>query len=463
MKKIFISIVIILFSFQITFAGSLVGTGYGKTEKEAKKEALADLATLIRVEVKSKFFSKTVGNSGGQNKEVKQLVTTESDLPILGVEYDILAASSELMAEAHLKPKNVIRLYNEALKKTSKNINKSLELLDKSTSDTEKYYLLTNLLTYLDKYTKYKAVAILLGVKEVGNLQITETEIRTKLKSLEQSVASIDVGAKVLVKGILAENVFIYPASPEYSHETTPFASILKDKMSQYISTSNSPKSAEYFLRGTYLVLNNSVDVTYHLLNIYGETVSTTVVSFKSQAYKNYRTKPQTIDFDRLLHDGVVVSKDFRVEVATNKGTRNLIFKSKQTIELLVKMNRAGYFYIVGHVTKKAEKYSYLVEFNEGNGNRKFIQRVSADNANKWVSLGEFEAIPPFGVESIQVIASSKDLMSNIPDNKYNKSLELYLLSGNPKKAVVKTRALGKKKSKKTLFAESVMMFTTMK
>ena len=463
MKKIIVCLFLMLFISQYSFALELIGIGYGKSEREAKKDALADLSSLIRVEVKTKFFKKYTKTGSKYTKDVKNLILTESDLPILGVQYNMFAAKSELMAEAHLNPKKVKKMYKDELDTTYNNIHKSLELLEKTKSDDVKYQILSDLLTLIDSYTKYKAVGILIDLDNIKNLSVTESEVKAKLISLEKSVNSINIGAKALIKDLKYDKIYIFPPVTLNSQEITPFASVLKDKMTEYLKNQPSPKSANYYYKGSYIINKNSIDVTYRLIDSYGKVILTKVVNFSKQAYKNYRVTPQTIDFDKLLHQGVVISNKLRVNVATNKGSRDLIFKEKQVIKILIKMNRPGYFYIVGHVNKKQEKYSYLLELNEGIGNRKFIQRISADDINKWISLGEFEVVKPFGVESLQVMASNKDLINSVPNYEYDNKAELYKISNDPKKAVIKTRALRRKKSKKTLIAEAVLTFTTMK
>ncbi len=461
MKKHLLIFFLFFLMIKISLAVDLVGIGYGKSDKTAKNEALADLSSLIRVQVKSKYLAKYKNNDSKQNKEIKSVVLTESDLPILGVHYNTYVAAKEIMAEAKLDPENVRKLYERELNDIYKNIEQSVKQLGSVKTDSEKYEILTDLLTYIDSYEKYKAVAILIGIDNIKALPVTQAEVKSKLAALERSVSSISVGAKALLKDIKFDNIYIFPATTLDSQEITPFASVLKDKMLQNIKNPSSPKYADYFYRGSYVINKNSIDVTYKLTDKYGKTLRTKVVNFKKSAYKGYRVKPQTIDFDRLLHQGVVLSNKLRADVATNKGSRDLIFKKGQNIQILVKLNRAGFFYIVGHVNKPNEKYSYLLELNEGKGNRKFIQRVSADDANKWINLGEFEVVPPFGVENIQVIASNKDLIDSVPSNTYDDKLELYIVSDNPKKAVIKTRALKKKKSKKTYIAEAVLTFTT--
>ena len=103
-----------------------------------------------------------------------------------------------------------------------------------------------------------------------------------------------------------------------------------------------------------------------------------------------------------------------------------------------------------------------MIELNEAHGARKFVQHVNADDANKWIALGEFEASPPLGPESLQLIASTQDIVSRIPKAQYDHRSELWLIQGNPSSVVQKTRALKPKKSKQTLTAEDTLTFTTL-
>ncbi|MCD8552531.1 hypothetical protein [Seleniivibrio sp.] len=88
---------------------------------------------------------------------------------------------------------------------------------------------------------------------------------------------------------------------------------------------------------------------------------------------------------------------------------------------------------------------------------------INADDANKWVSLGEFTVTKPFGVESIQIVASSKDPMSLIPYSRKDPETGLYVVNTDPAKAVSTMRALintGIKKEQENI-AEAVLTFTT--
>ncbi len=114
----------------------------------------------------------------------------------------------------------------------------------------------------------------------------------------------------------------------------------------------------------------------------------------------------------------------------------------------------------------KKEKYSYLVNFTEEPGNGKFVHYVNGDEANRWVELGEFEVIPPLGVETLHMIASSSDLEGRVPVNYYDGSTGLYKIgvkssgsresSGDlaPSDTVMATRGLMLKKKKTASWSE---------
>lgn len=234
------------------------------------------------------------------------------------------------------------------------------------------------------------------------------------------------------------------------------------------MSTVESPTRSEYFLSGEYQILKDRIDLTYKLLNINHDILNTFVTTFSNSAYKDYEIEPRTLDFDNLLKNGVVTSGDLTVKAMLSSGKRDLLFFEGDPLIIMIKMNRPGYFYIVVHTLKKEEKYSYLLDLFKSQGNRKFIYHVSADDVNKWIALPEFEVVPPFGVETLQVISSTNDLIDKVPATIYDYKTKLYKISDNPAEAVVLTRGLIRKERKEkndaiTSVSETTLMFTTSK
>ena len=449
----------------------IIGEGFGDSREEAKKAALSDLSSAIQVEVQTCFESMVKEVNQKVEEFTQNVITLKSELPILGAEYDFRKGKDGQNSTAILDSDSVLKLYGAKIVEIKRNIKTYQALIDKSSSRSEKYQLYTELLTYLKQYYKYKTVAILLGSKTVPEIDITEVEIKSQLKKLKEKVDDLNMAARLIAEPIAErDRIYIYPPATRDSHEITQFADVVKKRLSVYLKTVQDPRDANFFMRGSYDILNEGkggIELTYYLLDREFNTLKTRVITLLPESYSGYEVKPKTLSFDKLLHEGFAVSNEFKIDIITNRGRANLLFKEGEEAEFLVKMNSPGYFYIVGHIVKPGnEQYSYLVDFDDTGtirGARKFIRYVNIDDVNKWISLGKFEIVIPFGVESLQVIASSKDLIDRLPSYGYDDETQLHVVSRDPNKAVVNTRAIKKKISTKVKSAEAVLLFTTMK
>lgn len=464
MKKAISILLFILLLSHSAIADRLSGSGFGPTESEAKKEALADLSQSIKVEVKSEFKSIV----SQKNKTLDELKTKaihlKSDIPVLGAEFDELTSSEGYMVEAVLYFSKV-RLYELELKRINDLINKNLVNYNKATSNSVKLEILKTILTNIDQYYKYRIVAQLMHSKKIPEIKIPATEIKNSLTKLGKKADTINFGVKMLAQDIMQKKIFIYPPTTENSSEITQFGSAVKDHLSKYLNTVSTPSAASCFLSGEYQTLKNGIELTCHLIDKDGNTIKTAMTFFLPSAYKNYQIKPSTIDFEKLLQSGHLVSGDFKVDIKTEKGRQNLLYKKDDSMRLFVKMNKPGYLYFIVHNLKK-EKYSYIVNFTDEPENRKFIYYLNGDYVNKWVELVEFSVVAPFGVETLQLFASTKDLINSLPEYFYDKRTQLYKLSSSnklaskPSIAVAKTRAIMIREKNES--AEASLVFTTM-
>lgn len=427
------------------------------SKDEAQRQALADLANSIFVNVQSESSSYVEG-SGKRLDEMR--IKSSSDIPLIGVEVNCDPLGREVLCKVSLDSNKSLALYARKLNELLLEIG-TLDARIAQATGNERYVLLTQALTAIEQYEKYRAVAQLLGETQFTAPSRSRSDTEAQLRELEKSAPSVELAAQVLAKGVKAEAIYIYPAMPHGSHEVTPFARVMRDRLTQSITSVESPDKAQTFFKGEYEVLDNSIHLTYRLLDTSGNTLETRVATLAPSAYKGMQVKPSSVDFDRLLHDGVVESGDFHAQLSTKRGSEALLFDEHEEIELLVKLNRPGYFYVVGHVVKKSNNYSYLVELESADSDRRFVRRVNADDVNKWMSIGKFEATAPFGVESIQLMASKDDPVSSLPSHQSDKKTELEVIATNAKEGISKTRAL-KRKEDKAYQAEAVLMFTTM-
>jgi ribosomal protein L10 len=467
MKKSLTIIIVLLLGYTISSAKEITGEGYGSKVAEAKKEALADLSQNIKVETQSVFSSIIKVESGNVEELKKKIIHLKSDLPILGAEFNIMPMKDQFFVKATLDFKS-LQLYENELINMKKVIDHNGKKLATSQGNAEKKMLLSEILTNLDMYDKYRIVAQFMGSQNIPEINVTKAEVKKQIILLTEKADTLDFGLKALAQGITENNIFIYPPTTRNSREITEFACAVKNRLSAYLHTVENPMRGKYFLSGEYQIAKDRLDLTYHMLTADQDIVKTFVTTFSESAYQDYEIEPHTLDFDNLLKNGVVVSGDLSVKAMLSSGKRDLLFFEGDPLKIMIKMNRPGYFYIVVHTLKKEEKYSYMLDFFTSHGNRKFIYHVNVDDVNKWIALPEFEVVPPFGVETLQVIASTNDLMSKVPSAVYDPKTKLYKISDNPSKAVALTRGLIRKERKeikdsKPSIAETTLMFTTSK
>lgn len=444
----------------------LSGEGYGETQKAARDDALASLAASVFVRIESNFESRfqQQGDSQGEYS-ISSYERASTDLPIIGAEFNCQQKKG-YYCQATLNSKRALPLYKQKLAP----LKREIAALDAALSDNnkqQKYRRLKSLLQLLEQSDKYRTLITFLSGKSTADTQISisRQQINEQLLALESSATSLELAAEILARDIPALPVYIRPATLKNSREVTPFAAALEMQLRKtFPRIADSYEKATYSFSGTYLINKNGIQLAYSLVDHAGNTVNTSVILLLPKAYQGYRAEPLAPDFDRLLHQGYAIDSDFKVQLATNKGSRQLLFRQGETIKLMVKLNRPGYFYIVGHAKNTEQELSYLLEAGYGEGSRKFVYYVNGDQINKWLALGEFEASPPFGIESLQIIAAEKDLISELPGYRYDNDSGYFLLSDNINQGLLKTRGLKKIKNDKAVkekTAEAVLLFTT--
>ena len=109
------------------------------------------------------------------------------------------------------------------------------------------------------------------------------------------------------------------------------------------------------------------MEITLHLSKARSHAIELTRSTFLvATAYAGLQAEPSQPVFDELLREDVDVwlASDFRVSIKTDQGREQLHFSEGDEFDLQVKLNKPGYFYIVGHTFMTDEPLSYLVEIN---------------------------------------------------------------------------------------------------
>lgn len=449
----------------ISLYADVSGVGVGKTEQVAKKEALVDLGRNIKSEVRSNFEEKIEVIGDDDEGKTKLLSNTKisSNLPILGVEFNNLFVDEGAKIEAYLSPTRVTKLYKQKLKNLKTEINSSIAEIKKADSNTLKLKLYEELYSLLKDYDRYESVAIILDIKLKDRPNITKVKVKSEMLKLNLNIDSLQMATQLLAKEFKEKGIFIYPPLLQNNTTVAQFGSVFMQELKGKLKTTTKLKDASYIFVGEYTLTKKSMILNYTLIESKSnKTIKSKTLTISKKAYKDLELKPKGIDFASLLNAGVIISSNLKVSLNTNKGDENLLFKKGEDIELFVKLNKKGYIYIVGYTQNKEKKISYLLDLNDGDGDSKFVKFINADDSSRWISLGAFTIAPPYGVESLQVIASNKK-MKNLPSTKYDEDSGYYIISKNIKKVVVATRGIKRKKSKKVEISEDVLNFTTMR
>lgn len=440
-------------------AVTLHGEAKAADKDQARSQALSDLANSIFVSVQSESSSYMEG-SGKRRDEMR--IKSSSDIPLIGADIQCDPAGAEVACKVSLDSGKSLALYSKKLHELSLEIDTLNPHIAKASGETL-YTLLTQSLTAIEQYEKYRAVALMLGGTQFTPLPRSRADTETQIRELEKAAPTIELAAQVLTKGLKAEAVYIYPAMARGSNSITPFASVLRDQLAAKLTSVKSPDKAQTFLKGEYEILDNGIQLSYRLLDSEGNTKDMRLAMLAPAAYKGLQVTPVTMTLEKLINEGYAESADFRAQLSTQKGSEALLFNEHEEIELLVKLNRPGYFYVVGHVLKKAENYSYLVELGEADSERRFVRYVSPDDVNKLLSVGKFVVTAPFGVDSLQLIASKNDpIKSNsLPSSRLDSKTGLYVIATSAKEGIAKTRGIALKKEAEYK-AVTNLMFTTM-
>ncbi|BCS94747.1 hypothetical protein DSLASN_03790 [Desulfoluna limicola] len=468
-RRIFAFVLLSLFIFcpGMGFARTFTGEGVGSTSEEARKEALADLSQALYVEVASEFSSVVTQSNTETDFEKTKQINVSSRLPLFGAEFTDMPSNGGFKALASLSETNR-PMYEKERVALRGEVEALLPKVDAAKGNAAKVGLLEEILTKLDRADRVGVVTRLLGGEAATAPVITEAEVKSRISKLEKKADSLDYGLKLMARGIGKKRVFIFPPRTGNSQEVTQFAGAVKSHLSMYLDTTDTLDDADYYMTGEYARLDNAIELTYRLMDRDQTTLQTAMAWFLPSAYAQYEVNPATTDFHRLIASGLVVSSDFKASIRTSDGQSDLLYRKGDLIRLLVKVNRPGYFYLMSHSLKE-QPYSYLVHLNDAPGNRKFISYIGPDEAGKWVELGEFEAVPPFGVETLQIFASTQDLVNRVPKAFLDPETQLYKVGTPdkgvvaPEKALVATRGLMLKKKNKTSYSEASLTFTTMK
>jgi len=266
------------------------------------------------------------------------------------------------------------------------------------------------------------------------------------------------------------------------SSEVTALSGRIADDLRRELGPLASDRPAPYSLDGTYRAIGGKILLKLYLLDAGFSTARgfTFVVPGEGEG----RAPSSAGGFAQTLSRGLVRvdlsaagtapaagGAAMGVDVQTERGRRGLYYHFGDRDRLLVKLDRPGYYYVVGHVEKANARLSYLMEIADQATGSRFVRRVGPEEADQWQAIGEFTVEPPFGLEAVQVFATSENPERALPAARFDPARKLYVIGTDPGEAVKRSRGLvrvemggdaGRAGAAPSAVGEAVLQFMTL-
>lgn len=186
MKKI-LSVILLLTFTVLSFGRSLEGTGYGKTSKEARQNALDDLSQQIRVTVDSIYSSDKSISNGETKEELMSSINLISKNDLLGIEYKtkkyFLRKKYRVIA---LIDEDNLNLYEDKAETYKNNIYLNVQKSESTETLQGKKELLQKSLSDLEYYEGYKSIALTLGSEKTYSMKYTRADLEGRIQGIDK-------------------------------------------------------------------------------------------------------------------------------------------------------------------------------------------------------------------------------------------------------------------------------------
>lgn len=453
-------------------------TSHKKYKKIAFEEAIADISNQLFSQVKSEQFLDKQLSSDEFSQNFKQKIYIVSNLPIHGaIKEQEKVIDDKYFLLMSFDKKKVAHIYKEKANELAKELDVILVDYKKQNSLSSKEIILNSLSKRLENYEKYSLIAKLLNQRDILKPKVKPYFIEKELREIyDVTSKNIEDLSKVLAKTIKKSNIknsikvmpFFYEDKGTYSSFSSELQNYLEKELSTTMNITSNIDSL-YKLSGNFFLKDNHLIVKATLYDSFGDIELVAMAKMKTKLKDEKYYIPKINEYSSLNEP--ILNKNLNVQVRINKMTKNLLFKKGEAINIEVKVSKESYIYIIGNMrTKEGKQIQYLMPLNENNGNSKYQMHIPYQNSNLWVSIGEFEVYPPFGVEVLQVFATNIDILKQLPYTEI-KSIdgeEYDVIVDKNKKTMIATRSISNirglkrlKKNKELQKAETVLKFTT--
>lgn len=457
-------------------------TGFAVIDREgeldaAKSQAAADLAARISVRIENQVSDVVAEKDGQQKYAVAALTKASTDVRLNGLVYETHSGDGRTFALAVLGREAGAALYRKQLADNAKAAKDKLALGQRAETDKREADALTAYLAVrplvAEALEAEAIVTVLLQARDsvlAGELSdaLSQADERVS-KLLRRAVSSPKDAVAVLATQLAQQGVFNRDRRTvaPWTYGTTSFSSAfgrdlaaeLDATLAQTLKANPDANASPSTLaiRGTYTERGNEVRIVVVVSDAKdGRVVASASAELAKSAIPGElallpQNFAQALKDQKVLAAGEEVSGQLRVELWTNKGRSNLVYKEREELKLFMRVNRPAYVRLVYVLAKQHNGEQIKVPLSQS-------YYIDATKVNLAIEYPDaFEVSAPFGVEHVQAVAFT-DKPDPLPTKKMNIDGEDYEVVGTAD--MVKHRGVKVKKAEAQT-AEALISLTT--
>jgi len=452
------------------------GVSRDENRKAAESDAKQDLIESIRVTVKSIAIHKL----SEQNKEIResyrQAVSSFSKIKLPGIKDETHFDNKKKItyAFAWVSKHKLAEYYQDQLNLNTSRIDRKLLVAKQLFVNSQKQKALEayqSCFPILRQMEEALTMLVTIGIDPEGKLPGSyEMEINENISKISQNTnLTLDEMCQLLagsIKAQLGENEntlrlvpFTYQDTRMASELSARFGTLFEAKLvAEGLKVSvvgTEGKQNPFILIGTYWE-GEVGDYLKFIASVKELSTGTTLASAENRIPKSrldvagISWKPE--NYKEALSNLKIFTKDevigggLKLDVWTNRGDENVLFRERETMKLFIRVNHECYLRFIYYL---ADGTKTLLLDN---------YPIPSDMVNFKVPLSyTFTCTPPFGVETLQVIAQTVKfprLNTYIDDNGYE------IILDDTKEIVRSTRGMVRDKNQH-LFGEKRLVITT--
>ncbi len=464
--------------FYLVGEGSAENTGNPADVTAAKERAMGDLANQIQANVNSEFINQVTESAKSLSEYAQSKIKVISKMRIDGAQYEVHKAKDYITVRAILRKDEAADLYAAKTKKLINSLQVQMQRVNQLMQAGENEQALSQLFEASKIFNEVEQnliVYMILGGMEADALQpkFSRADLDDKIFKLTkkdfhnlddvlnglcfQLAKQIKAGAKVTVFPFQFQNTAFGSQLSDYIRQQVYFH-LPKFIRFQQGKVDAQGKASGVRITGSYWLHGDQAELLATIFDEKGVTFGSARIKFPTRfldeagiAYKP-QNFAEAMSEKQYFAKNEVVYGDLKLDFWTNKGAENLIFKEGEQMKLFVRVNTPAYVRFIYHLA---------------NGMRTPLidsYYIDQSKVNKVVEIAagyDIVCAPPFGVEKLQVFASSEPFPRLNVTTTRIEGEDYTVLADDLQKFLQTTRGFIRKKPQTVKTAERVITITT--